>query len=106
MRHLLLIPIRLYWRMGFLRRSRCCLFKESCSRYVYRTTQEEGLVAGFKALQVRLKQCRPGYTLQSTPEGDWNCHLVDGTVLPEKELAAHMIPPPFSYSTINQFKQR
>jgi len=38
-----------------------CLFKESCSNYVYRITKEVGLKDGINSFLFRLKNCRPGY---------------------------------------------
>lgn len=60
MRYLLLIAIRLYWLIPKKNR-RCCLFKETCSKYVYRITRQQGLSAGIGALSDRRKKCRPGY---------------------------------------------
>jgi uncharacterized protein len=59
MKHLLLWLIRLYWkRPNHLKKGKCH-FKESCSHYVYRTTQEQGFKAGVIALKERYHQCRP-----------------------------------------------
>jgi len=38
-----------------------CLFNESCSNYVYRTTKEDGLKAGIDAFLFRFRNCRSGY---------------------------------------------
>jgi len=40
-----------------------CLFKESCSNYVYRITKEDGLKAGIVAFRFRFHNCRPDYSL-------------------------------------------
>lgn len=42
-----------------------CLFKESCSNYVYRKTKEEGFLKGVKAFRFRYKNCRSGYYIHT-----------------------------------------
>lgn len=51
----------MYWRLPSSIKTRCCHFKESCSRYVYRITNEQGFNAGLRALKQRFNQCRGGY---------------------------------------------
>jgi putative component of membrane protein insertase Oxa1/YidC/SpoIIIJ protein YidD len=58
MKWVLLIPIRLYWRLWPTAWKRNCLFTETCSRFVYRTTKSSGLRAGWSALLLRYKTCR------------------------------------------------
>jgi putative component of membrane protein insertase Oxa1/YidC/SpoIIIJ protein YidD len=38
-----------------------CLFKESCSHYVYRLTKENGFSDGISALRYRVHHCKPNY---------------------------------------------
>lgn len=60
---------------------RRCLFKESCSRHVYKITRSEGLGSGWLAFKKRYQQCRPGYKIfYNTKKG-----------APEMELANHDI---------------
>ena len=58
MKRLLLAVIRFYWTMPRLNKG-CCHFKETCSRYVYRMTEEQGFKAGLNAFKARYAQCRP-----------------------------------------------
>lgn len=60
MRYLLLLSIHLYWIIPKKNR-RQCIFKESCSKYVYRVTKNEGWKKGLLAIQGRRRQCRPGF---------------------------------------------
>ncbi len=61
----------MYWLLPKGRR-RECLFKESCSHYVFALIKSKGLKKGFKALLLRLKQCRPGYYTFKTEDGkEW-----------------------------------
>lgn len=80
MKYLLLLLIRLYWLTPKAWR-RHCIFKCSCSQHIFQVTKQVGFVAGIKAFQTRLKQCRPGYSFYKTPDGmDWII-LADKTVL-------------------------
>ncbi|MCD8043158.1 MAG: membrane protein insertion efficiency factor YidD [Tannerellaceae bacterium] len=87
----ILLLIRLYWLLPESKRKRC-LFRESCSRYVYRVTKEEGFIAGIKALKDRVTKCRPGYKLHRT-DGHTELHLKDGTVLCEEQISYTILYP-------------
>lgn len=63
MRILLLSIIRAYWFLIPMGKRRKCIFKKSCSKYVYDETKNKGLVVGLKALQFRVKNCRPQYDI-------------------------------------------
>lgn len=93
MRYLFLLLIRLYWFVWPRENRRTCLFRESCSRHVYRTTKDLGLVAGALAFGRRLTTCRPGYFVSSTEEGTLLVHLVDGTILSPRETAPWLLDP-------------
>jgi putative component of membrane protein insertase Oxa1/YidC/SpoIIIJ protein YidD len=84
MKYLLLLLIRLYWLLPKAWRRRC-IFKCTCSHYVFQITRQYGFIAGIKALRKRYKQCRPGYNLYQTP--DYVCHVIlaDKTVIPFDE---------------------
>lgn len=84
MKYILLFMIRLYWLLPKSKR-RKCLFKESCSRYVFTLTKAGGLEAGFKALKNRLKQCRPGYYIFKTSDNKEWVRLSDNTVMERSE---------------------
>lgn len=61
--YLLLFPIRLYWLLLPAHRRRTCIFKKSCSHFVYDNTIKNGFFAGLRALWYRYKNCRSGYAL-------------------------------------------
>jgi len=54
--------IRLYWLIP-KRFRRDCLYKESCSKHVYRIISEEGFSKGIRALKHRINTCQPHYKL-------------------------------------------
>lgn len=60
MRYLFLLCIRIYWLIPSKNR-RVCIFKESCSQYVYRITKKDGFKKGILAFKERKHQCQPGY---------------------------------------------
>lgn len=63
MKYLLLMMIKLYWKFIPESKRRKCLFKVSCSNYVYRKTKEKGLVGGLKALLFRIHNCNSKYNI-------------------------------------------
>jgi putative component of membrane protein insertase Oxa1/YidC/SpoIIIJ protein YidD len=94
MRWLILFPIYIYWYAWppFLKK-RYCLFKESCSQFVFRVTKESGFVAGYKAMIWRYRNCRPGYRIVSNAEGKFEMRLVTGNMVPESEIADAILKP-------------
>lgn len=84
----LLVLICLYWALWPARVRRACLFRHSCSRYVYYTTRRYGLRAGQRALARRYRQCRPGACSFLHPlTGERQYLLADGTQLSLREVA-------------------
>ena len=61
MKYLFLFIIRIYQTLTPKRFRGRCLFKESCSNYVYRIVSEEGFKKGLNALKYRYLNCRPNY---------------------------------------------
>jgi putative component of membrane protein insertase Oxa1/YidC/SpoIIIJ protein YidD len=88
-KHLLRAAIRAYWALWPRRFRRGCLYRETCSRYVYRVTDEIGFVAGLRALSHRVRTCRPGYAV-STDKGEFGLALRDGSFL-QRNLVAEDI---------------
>ncbi|MGI4735739.1 MAG: membrane protein insertion efficiency factor YidD [Janthinobacterium lividum] len=89
----LLLLIRLYWALWPASARRTCLFRQSCSRHVYRITRRQGLLAGWQALRHRQQQCRAGACgFQHPLSGAWFLWLPDGTFLPQPEVARHLWP--------------
>jgi putative component of membrane protein insertase Oxa1/YidC/SpoIIIJ protein YidD len=92
MRQFLLLIIKLYWKFIPEKKRRKCLFKESCSNYVFRHTKEHGFLKGLLALKSRIKKCRGGYELY-TGENGFEMKLSDGTVLYEEEISLNIMNP-------------
>jgi putative component of membrane protein insertase Oxa1/YidC/SpoIIIJ protein YidD len=83
MKWLLLLIIQIYWLIPKKYR-RSCIFKVSCSRYVFEITIREGFINGCRAFNKRFYQCRPGYTEYKAVEGNWIL-LADKTVVHKSE---------------------
>ncbi|PHR15129.1 MAG: hypothetical protein COA40_03060 [Aequorivita sp.] len=90
---ILLLIIKSYWLIVPKSSRRKCLFKVSCSHYVYQQTKKNGLQAGLRALHFRIENCNPSY--QIIDLGDEKI-LVTKTnkVFPEKELNKLILNPP------------
>ena len=101
MKLILLIVIRLYWKFIPEKRRRTCLFKESCSNYVYRHTNEHGFLKGLYALMVRYKKCRHGYEIYTGQNG-FEMKLADGSIIMEEEISLNIMNP--IYKQIEAYK--
>ncbi|QQX77230.1 membrane protein insertion efficiency factor YidD [Aequorivita iocasae] len=89
---ILILIIKCYWLIIPRSSRRKCLFKVSCSHYVYQQTKINGH-AGLRALLFRIKNCNPSY--QIIDLGDEKI-LVTKTnkVFSEKELNKLILNPP------------
>lgn len=56
---------------------RVCIFKESCSKYVFRITNRWGFKKGILALKKRRRICRNGYYFIN----DQKVRLIDNTIV-------------------------
>lgn len=90
MKHLILALIRCYWQLVPEVRRRRCLFRETCSRYVYRETQTLGARAGVVALWRRLCACRPGFQVR-VREYSFEVVCRNGTIIPHAELGTVIV---------------
>lgn len=91
MRKLLLLAIRIYWKIP-TRLHEKCIFRESCSHYVYRMAKEQGFRMGIKALRERNDLCRPGYVVYRS-EGRYYMQTASGRLIDEKDIAMSELPP-------------
>lgn len=67
MKHLLLIAIHLYWKLIPVKNRRRCIFKKSCSHYVFDIAKEQGFWEGIRAFHFRFQNCRSGFALFKNP---------------------------------------
>ena len=87
MKVILKLLIKLYWIIIPNKIKGVCLFNESCSRYVYRKLDQEGLTSGLKALFFRFKNCRTPYLIRKIPKtNEYEMHLCSGIVLKDSKI--------------------
>lgn len=67
MKFLLLLAIKMYWKIIPSSKRKKCIFKKSCSNYVYEITQKEGFINGLKAFQFRYQNCRGNFAIFKNP---------------------------------------
>lgn len=88
MNYILLFAIRFYWILKSNKQPARCLFRISCSRYVYQIATEDGFFKGVHALFKRYRNCRHGYQLMINPlNGQKTMVLPDGTNIRQNEIA-------------------
>ncbi|MFM5893100.1 MAG: hypothetical protein ACKOQM_01525 [Novosphingobium sp.] len=88
MRWMIRAIIRTYWLLIPAYRRRKCLFKESCSRHVYRET-DAGFHDAIRAFRYRFGACRPGYVRLETKDADGTALFMmrDGSIVRADLLA-------------------
>ena len=71
-----------------------CIFSESCSNFVLRTTRELGVRKGIGAFALRLRRCRPGYfglpPSPAYPDLSYPVRLADGSIVDLSELSSRV----------------
>lgn len=67
MKILILFIIQIYWLLIPKQKRRKCIFKKSCSVYVYEKTRHSGFIEGLKAFWFRYKNCRGDFEIFSHP---------------------------------------
>lgn len=92
MKLLLIILIRFYWLVVPEKLKRVCLFKESCSNYVYRITLADGFFEGLNGLRKRMRQCSSEYRLYTSKNG-FEVLLSDRTIVNQEEISPELIEP-------------
>lgn len=88
----LLLLIRFYWAVIPKGKRRKCIFRISCSQYVYQITKTDGLYKGLLAFKYRFKHCRGGFHIFENPiDGRKNMILSNAEVLIEEEISERLI---------------
>lgn len=92
MKYTILLAIQLYWLFKSKNRKAKCIFKKSCSNYVFEATQESGLLEGLKAFYFRYKNCRGGFEIFKNPiTNETQMLLPSKIVISGKEIAERLI---------------
>jgi len=92
MKIFILLIIHLYWILIPSKKRRKCIFKKTCSSYVFETTQQDGFISGLKAFKFRYKNCRSGITIFRHPVDDSiQVILPSGHFIKSEEIAERII---------------
>lgn len=101
MRVVLILLIRLYWIFIPKNTRKICLFRESCSNYVYRITKQEGFYKGLTALHYRILRCKPNYSIIKR-NNEFELKLNDDSIVSENQISIYLLPPySYKYEVIN-----
>ncbi|MEY8758138.1 membrane protein insertion efficiency factor YidD [Chryseobacterium tongliaoense] len=92
MKNLLLLLIKIYWIVIPASKRRKCIFKTSCSKYVYKKTVNEGFISGLKAFRYRFHNCRSEAHLIENPiTGKLQIILPSHHILDETEISERLL---------------
>ena len=92
MKYLLLYLIKIYWFTKSKSRTAKCIFRKSCSHYVYEETKNKGLLRGLKALKYRVSNCKYGFEIYNDPKSKkYKMILPNKKVLGEEEIAKRLL---------------
>jgi len=82
----------MYWKIIPPSKRKKCIFKKSCSNYVFEITQKEGFINGLKAFQFRYKNCRGNFTIFKNPiTNKIQMILSSQTIIDRGEIAERLI---------------
>lgn len=91
-KYLLILLIKFYWFLIPKTKRRKCIFRKSCSKYVYEKTINEGIIQGLKALQYRYSNCRSGFHIFENPiTKKIQIILPNNSILEEYEISERFI---------------
>ena len=100
MKWFLLMSIQLYWFLVPPIKRRQCLFKKSCSHFVFEAAHENGLTAGLRALRYRFKRCHAGSAVYVDPNsGKATMVLVNNDLINHDEISYRVLR---NYSGVEQ----
>lgn len=86
-----MFAIRIYWRIPTKLHNKC-LFKETCSHYVYRIAKHQGFWEALKALKERNELCRPGYIVYKSMDA-YYLKTAGGHIFTEDQISPNILPP-------------
>jgi len=91
MKHLILFAIKMYWNCIPPSKRKKCIFKKSCSNYVFDITQKEGIIKGLKAFHFRFKNCRGNFAIFKNPITDKIQMILPSHIIIEREEIAERL---------------
>ncbi len=92
MKYLILFTIRLYWILIPQNKRKKCVFKKSCSNYVFEITQKQGFIKGLSGFRFRYQNCRGGFEIFKNPINNaTQMLLTSGIVIEKEEIAERLL---------------
>ncbi|MFV8347691.1 membrane protein insertion efficiency factor YidD [Flavobacterium sp. ZB4P13] len=91
MKYTILFAVQLYWFFKSKNRKAKCIFKKSCSNYVFEITQTEGFIKGLSAFRFRYQNCRGGFEIFKNPINNKTQMLLPSRIVIEKEEIAERL---------------
>jgi putative component of membrane protein insertase Oxa1/YidC/SpoIIIJ protein YidD len=84
--------IRIYWFTKSRNNKPKCIFRKSCSHYVYEITQKQGFLKGLKAFMFRYRNCRGHVQIFKNPiSNKTNMLLPSRIIIEENEIAERLL---------------
>lgn len=84
--------VRLYWFSKSKNSNPKCIFRKSCSHYVYEITQKQGYLKGLKAFVFRYRNCRGYIQVFKNPiSNKTNMLLSSRIIIEEDEIAERLL---------------
>jgi putative component of membrane protein insertase Oxa1/YidC/SpoIIIJ protein YidD len=91
MKYLILLIIQMYWKFIPASKRRKCIFKKSCSNYVFEITQKEGFINGLKTFRFRYKNCRGNFAVFKNPITNKIQMILPSQIIIDKEEIAERL---------------
>jgi putative component of membrane protein insertase Oxa1/YidC/SpoIIIJ protein YidD len=92
MKWIILKCIELYWTFVPDSLKGVCLFRESCSRYVYRTLKDDGMEQVYRAFTYRLHVCRKPFSITRDQLAERTVmHLCNGDCVDEMSINPYLL---------------
>jgi putative component of membrane protein insertase Oxa1/YidC/SpoIIIJ protein YidD len=91
MKLLLLLAIKMYWKIIPPSKRKKCIFKKSCSNYVFEITQKEGFINGLKAFQFRYQNCRGNFAIIKNPATNKIQMILPSQIIIDREEIAERL---------------
>lgn len=92
MKFVLLLIIKIYWKLIPPNNRKNCIYRVSCSNYVFQETKLNGFLKGIVAFKYRYHNCRQGFEIFENPiDRTKQIILPNGGILNENEIAERLL---------------
>lgn len=92
MKNLLILAIKIYWAVIPKKKRRSCIFRLSCSQYVYQQVRKAGFNGGLRALKFRFLNCRGRFhVFEDHIKGTKKMILPNGRLINEDEISERFL---------------